>query len=216
MFTTVWWTGFVGWGVSVAPQWFIFKGMLWHILPSSRNCTWPYCDFNNISTNCSALSWLAPLSLSSNVALEELCQVCVACCFCNYFTLTEVRQSSLFPDWAVAFISRRAQVLHLLTHCHHSDSVISWCICFDRQISVLCVLTEHCPHVTVAPSMLSASHWNWLQAVSSARVCFPPSLSAQLSLGELSELLMSLSLTAPPLFLFTLSLPPSLPHIHIQ
>lgn len=85
------------------------------------------------------------------------------------------------PDRAVVLICKNIAPVDSLS----LDSVISCWICFDRHISVWFVLTEYCPHVSVAASMLSTSRWNWVQAVSSVRVNIPPSLSARLSLSPL-------------------------------
>ncbi len=62
-----WRIWFVGRGISVTPQCLISNGMLWHILPVSKNCrwycTWLYC--NIISINCSALNPSINFSISA-------------------------------------------------------------------------------------------------------------------------------------------------------
>lgn len=45
----------LGRGNSVVTQCFILNGMLWHIYQTIGYCTWPYCNFDNISIECSAL-----------------------------------------------------------------------------------------------------------------------------------------------------------------
>lgn len=61
------------WGIAVAPQCFIFTGLLWRNLPLTKNlqllwfeyCTWPYCDLNNILINWPSLMWIPLLDHST-------------------------------------------------------------------------------------------------------------------------------------------------------
>lgn len=63
MFSYVWRIWFVCWSIPVAPQCFIWNGMLWCILPFVKKtaapvigcCTLLYCSCNDVFINCSAL-----------------------------------------------------------------------------------------------------------------------------------------------------------------
>lgn len=86
------------------------------------------------------------------------------------------------------------------------NSVISCWICFDGQISVLYVLTEYCPSVTVAPSTIS---YFTLKLIVGCQLClcqFPSVVfCTSPSLAELSEPLKSLfSDRASPLYVLFL------------